>query len=353
MREKIAAYKPFASILVGFLIGLAVSACAAGSPGHPRAMDLTRKIETSQLPLPEKGFRVVSWPEPRLLIMTILQDLGSMEQETGLHVYDVQTGMSKEIPFKGLDQCNATRYGQANRLQDGTVAVNFECVQLMGRRFGILFWHAESEEFEVVFEFPIGFLATDFSFSPDKTNWVQESKGDGIFNELYHFSLDGEQERVFSQFQRAGAPAVSPSGDSLVFAASLEGAQLSLNPFSGLGDLAGAMYAPWNIYLQDQISGDLRLVFSDVQVPLSIKWSPTGDLLAMAALYDEERGIWLFDSSGTWIARIWPETASFEWSPDGSQLLINQRGTEDAAMRSAPATIIDLNLIDELDEYRD
>lgn len=341
--------RPVAQLIL-LLLFLSTAGCSLGDATGPRVLDLTGSVEKSELPLPDDGYGIIAWMSSDLLILDTLEQTDRNQETLKLLAYDPNNGEYAEVQYQSPEHCSRVRFLFGQRLADGRLVVSFECLQLMSRQFSLLTWDGESNYLEEWFEFAEGFVATDFSFHPNMTSWFQERTGDGLFNELYSFTVEGGRQQLFSEYARAGVPALSPDGEELVFALNTETGQQGGNPFSGLGGLQSAMNSPWNLYVQDQSSGDLQLIFTGVQVPESVKWSPTGDLLAMAAIYDGKSGIWLFDRSGAWLARVWPDTRNFEWSPDGSQLLLSMRRRSEPETMDDPAVLIQVRSLEELPE---
>lgn len=315
---------------------------------QPDLIDLTEEIDSlvKVLQLPLEEFQLLAWLEPDLLLMVNLENRNSNQGDSGILTYNLSSSELKEIPYQVPENCSRVLISHGSRLPNGNLAVIIMCINVKGISSSLFAWEQGGDNLQELFEFPVGFSATDYTFYPDMINWIQEAGGDGISNKIYHFTMGGEQEQLFSEYERVGAPALSPDGRELVLAINQDDSQQSTNLFSGVGGLRSEMFSPWNIYLQNQENRKLMLILSDVKVPEMIKWSPTGDWIAMGATYNDMEGVWLFDKSGSLLIRIWPEMNSFEWSPDGTQLLIRTRDeTEADAQILNTAVLVNLSFL--------
>ncbi|MCI0647579.1 MAG: hypothetical protein L0332_20665 [Chloroflexi bacterium] len=238
-------------------------------------------------------------------------------------MYNLDNSEWKPIPFDKPDDCRVGGFGHLGRLPNGNLGFTYEChFEEIGFQTTLYMWDLESETWHTLYEFPESFAADDFSFAPDMSGFLQESTGDGIFNELYQVNEAGELNQLFPDYYRAGVPAWSPVGNTIAFAATKEGPEASTNLFSGAPGLQEAMYHPWDIYLMDTDGDNLRVLLPDVVGVHIIKWSPEGNRLAFWGTYNDDEGIWILNMATSKLARTWPEEILFDWSPDGQQLVL-------------------------------
>lgn len=286
--------------------------------------DLASRVTSQSIPVPEGVNGILAWLESDLVALRYSGDGREILKDEVLW-YELSTAEWEVLSFEEPERCLAGRYGNSSRLPTGDLGFTYRCElsPQEGFQFTLHTWNPHTDNQENLFTFPKRFYATDFTFSPDMTQWIQEETGDGINNKLYHVNMKGELRKLVPDFYRAGSPSWAADGKTVAFAATKEAPGTGIDSiFSGLPDLAGAMYYPWDIYLTQLDENEPRVILADVLIVHMLKWSPEGDLLAFWGEYSGLRGIWILEMTEMRVYRLWPETTAFYWSPDGQRIMI-------------------------------
>jgi hypothetical protein len=161
-----------------------------------------------------------------------------------------------------------------------------------------------------------------YAFSPDMTELVQEYPiGRFLSNQLYYIKLGEKPRQIFPNFIRVMYPDWSPHNREIAFWGT-ENYSDNENPdLKTTQDIVGLASYPWNLYISSPEGNDVRLMFSSIENPGGISWSPTKDIIAFSGEFEGKQGLWLFDPVSLEITRIWNKQVGFSWSPDGTRII--------------------------------
>lgn len=344
-------------LLAGGLLLILLSACALRR-GVPY---VEAGITPQPIPVPAGYYADVVWLRPNLLVLHYFErpDFGGVLEdgrpESGwwvgrLMVYALDTGAYWFLPDEIPADCYETWYGNARRLPDGNLAYLRECLPndaMRGRDSRLHRWEVETGVDREIYAYPPPFWATDFVFAPDMTRWFQEQAGDGLNNELYFVEPGQAPVQVLAEdFVRVGAPAWLP-GDRLLLPATRRLPESKFNPFTGALSLGAQFYTPWEMYLTDVASvlkgevGEEAMILRDLWFLSGFRASPDGSKVAFWARIggweDEKRGLWVLRLSDRKLVRIVSYGSPYDWSPDGTELVILGPRTDSELHYSAPA----------------
>jgi len=73
--------------------------------------------------------------------------------------------------------------------------------------------------------------------------------------------------------------------------------------------------------------------------PYQLKWSPNSQLLAYAGDSQDSKGIWILDIDSLELVRVWPDNTFYDWSPDGTQMVVIAQDKEGDATQTYPVII--------------
>jgi len=312
----------------------------------PRVQDLANQLEAEALFLPDNVYDVVAWLSEKNMVLAANEPPLNITSWYYI-LFNTDTGEQQILALSPPGQeCEKEAYGVARRLPSGGFGTIHKCwtPERVPPINTLITWDPGSHEVAEFYRFPVGFDAGEFALNPDLTTWLQEEGGDGIHDTLHLFDTGVHQEQLFPEFARAGSPAWSADGRFIAFAAiPSAGSQVGGNLFSGLPSLQAAMYRPWNLYIQESIHEPPSPVLEDIVTLHSMEWSPTVNILAFRGEYRGKEGIWLIDSHGSKVVRVWAKQDSFEWSPDGTRLLLSPNAILEGTGK--PAAIIDVGHI--------
>jgi Tol biopolymer transport system component len=88
---------------------------------------------------------------------------------------------------------------------------------------------------------------------------------------------------------------------------------ISLNHF-------GEGIDPWDLYFMNPDGDNVRMIASGMTG--TIKWLPKGGLMSISGIVKGKDGIWLFNPQTSQVTLLWPYPTSYDWSPDGKQMVV-------------------------------
>jgi dipeptidyl aminopeptidase/acylaminoacyl peptidase len=307
--------------------------------------DISDSISSQPLPVPEGEFTSVAWLDKDHIAFIyrseelIPRDLGT---DFRIIIFEISSGKTKTLPHSSIpSSCfPPSRISELTRLRNGSLGFVFRCHSENGTS-GILYvWDNGANSFVEWQSLP-DFLPRNFSFAPDMSQFIQENGvGDGLNNELYLINSDKKIIRLLRDFQRAGEPAWSSDGKTIAFAGTKENPEnTNINTWQ---DIESLFYYPWDIYLMDSDGSNVRILLPLAGNVYDLKWSPTNSnfLLFGGTAFDDSDGIWLLDIATMSVRRIWAENTRFDWSPDGSKIVLLEN---DTGIQWNSVTVIELN----------
>jgi len=285
---------------------------------------------SQQLPAPKGEFESVTWFDENHLAFIYRPDelsANDMDQDFRIGIFEISTGFTKDVTVSPLtSECHSKRSGISNisRLPNGSLGFIFHCGS---GEYTLCLLDPDSNRI-VKLQTYLGFIAKSFSFSPDMSQLVQENgSGGGLSEKLLLVSSDKTIKELLPEFQRARSPAWSSDGKTIAFAGTKE------NPINTdtntWQDIESLFLYPWDIFLMDADEHNPRILLPRVGTIYGLKWSPTNKnlLLFGGNSFDDVDGIWLLDIADMSIKRIWANNTDFDWSPDGSKVVLLENET--------------------------
>lgn len=227
-----------------------------------------------------------------------------------------------QIEAPNFDSCFSAWYHNLSRTPDQRLGFIVHCnlANPENSTETLYLWDPRTGEFQVAHQYSSPFLAGAYTFSPDMSMLIQEnSVGAGLENQLYVTDAGGELSRLFEDWQRVKEPAWSQAGREVVFV----GTQDYDNPngTTTFSDIERLFRYPWSLYLMTADHSQVELVLPNV-ADRNLKWLPQGDWLSASGEYADQAGLWLINVRSKEVRQLWPQMASYDWSPDGKRLII-------------------------------
>ena len=307
--------------------------------------DISASISSQPLPVPEGEYTSVAWlDEDHIAFIYRPEELMAADLGTDFRIsfFEISSGKAITLPHISIPSTcfPPSRISELTRLPNSSLGFVFRCHSENGISGTLFIWDVNQNTYIEVQNYT-EFSARNFSFSPDMSHFVQErGKGDGLSNELYLVSPDKKMKKLLSDFKRAASPAWSSDGKTIAFAGTKENPEnTDINTWQ---DIESLLYYPWDIYLMDADGSNVRILLPLVGNVYDLKWSPTNSnlLLFGGTSFDDANGIWLLDTAHMSVERIWAENTRFDWSPDGSKIVLLEN---DTGIQWNSVTVIELN----------
>ncbi len=331
------------SRFVLFVILVILLGCVSGC-GSKLYQDISSTVSAQQLSVPEGEYESVAWlDEDHIAFIYRPEEL--MPDDLGtdfrISIFEISGGKTTTLPHISIPSIcfSSSAISELTRLPDSSLGFVFRCRSENGISGTLFMWDFNQNAYVELQNYP-EFSARNFSFSPDMSKLIQENGvGGGLNNELYLVDFENAVTKLLPEFKRARSPAWSYDGKTIAFAGTKENQQNT--NVATWQDIESLAYYPWDIYLMDSDGSNVRILLPLVGNVYDLKWSPTNSnfLLFGGTAFDEVDGVWLLDISDKSVKRLWTENTRFDWSPDGSKIVVLDNNT---GGRWASATVIDI-----------
>lgn len=313
--------------------------------GPKNYQDISYTISSQPLPVPEGEYTSVAWLDEDHIAFIyrpeelISQDLGT---DFRISLFEISSSKTTTLPHISIPlSCfPPSTISELTRLPSGSLGFVFRCRSENGTSGTLYIWDKTANSF-VEWQSLADFLPRSFSFAPDMSQFVQEDGvGGGLNNELHLVNSEKKIIRLLRDFKRARSPAWSSDGTTIAFAGTKTNVEnTDLKTWQDIESLA---YHPWDIYLMDPDGSNARILLPLVGNVYDLKWSPTNSnlLLFGGSSFGGTDGIWLLDIATMNVERIWAKNTRFDWSLDGSKIVLLENDTR---ILWSSATVIELN----------
>lgn len=307
-------------LIMGLLIVILLAGCAPKS-----YQDVINSVSSEQLLSPEGEYKSVAWLDQDHIAF-IYRPMTSTSQEPNdnfrVGVFEISTSTTKELNVlpATLDcYSGQSELSNLSKLPNGSLGFILHCKP---GNYSLYIIDPDSEKIKKWQTYP-RFDARSFSFSPDMTQLIQENgSGGGLSEKLLLVSSDKTMKELLPDFQRARSPAWSSNGEMIIFAGTRNNAEdFSITTSK---DIESLFFYPWDIYVMDADGSNPEILLPSVGTIYGLNWSPTNEniLLFGGSSFDNVDGVWLLNISDLSVMRIWNKNTNFDWSPDGSQVVL-------------------------------
>lgn len=293
------------------------------------------------LAAPASNYSSVAWLTDDKLAFVYESNADSQGNDYYIALFSEQDAKWKPLEKIRPEECQSVYYLQLNRLPDGGLGFLVDCYT---KPTGFHFYLYEQNITGTIAElskYPDYFPAGRYSFSPDKARYVQEEYHWNDIYRLYQITVgDSRMQQLLSEYKRTRSPSWSPDGRTIAFAGNISVPEPRSSLFSAMPGIADMEFYPWELFLMDANGTNVRSILSGVKQADLLKWSPQGRWLAFRGQYEDVPGIWILDTVGLQVVRVWPEQSLYyDWSPDGKQMVLLQKKTQDGKEFNHPVII--------------
>jgi WD40 repeat protein len=300
-------------------------------------VEVTDAVSSEALAVPVAEYRSVAWIDQDFFAFVYRrEEFGDNAGDFRLGAYNSRTDTWQDLDlFSKPESCfpQPSHFSNLSRLPNGNLAFAFLCENQQGPSGTLHIWDRETNVVQVVQAYAKPFRISQYTFSPDMAELIQEEAvGSGLNNKLYRVHLGNDMEELFPNFQRARSPSWSPDGQTIAFVGTETYPGGSSKDFTEWRQIEGLLLYPWDLYLMNADGSNVRIILPKAGRPYLLKWAPQGKYLAFAGdSANDVPGIWILNTETVALVRVWPDNTYYDWSPDGQQMVIIARegnGTE-------------------------
>ncbi len=289
--------------------------------------DATSTLSPRQLDVPVGSYISLAWPSEERLYLLYAPSSKTNFHDFRIVQYDLHLSETKSINIPRQKQCDTQGGYVLQRMPNRNVAFLSNCVTLahiITTTTSIYQLDINTNEQSLIRIYPQNELARDYSFAPDSIRYVQELGPSSIGgSKLFVLGPNGSEIQIITGFARLGSPSWSPDGMTIAFSGNETIPVNHLSLYPGIIPVPpSTVFEPYNLYLSSPEGKNVHEILSGVYNAGGLNWSPRGRRLAFFGRYAGVSGIWIFDTQEQQLARVWPESAYFDWSPDGKQFAI-------------------------------
>ncbi len=266
----------------------------------------------------------VAWVQPDKIALLVRKSDEAGVLSERLLLLETVKGNYTEVPVARTNRCDGGHSAiSIGRLPDGRLGYVNRCAlvftQVSARIYGSLLRAIDTESFEdeVLIETGPPFVISELAFSPDMETAFLSRTGANTHKVINLWRQDRGLQGSPSILSTASkSPSWTSSGDRIAYFATRDA-----------GIVNGSFVrADWRLYIERTFPmaafGTSIEVVDGITSPSDTKWSPDGETLAFSAEVDGAEGVWAYGLSDESLTRVWPRYAHFDWSLDGSGLII-------------------------------
>lgn len=330
-------------VMLGQLLSTSLLLVACQAPTYTDAVNV---VTAQRLNVPEAEYRDVAWLDKDTQAFVYrLPEFGDRSGDFRIATYNANDHSWQDIPIPlKPEQCAHAPaiVKHVSRLPNSNLGYIYPCLGDHGIS-GILYeWDRSTNIVQQVHHYPPPFRANSYTFSPDMSQLIQET-GAGFSNALYRVNQSSELTQIFSDYQRVAEPSWSPTGKMIAFIGT-EIYPKQTNDPKTWGQIEDLFLYPWDLYLMDANGNNVRILVPQAGRLYQLEWSPDGNFLAFSRDTQHIEGIWILNIDSLELVRVWPDNTFYDWSPDGTKMIIIAEDEEGNVAKTYPV-IIDVPLL--------
>lgn len=314
---------------------------------QPQFLDKSDQGSPVSITPPEKGFFAGSpvWLSDTEILFSFapIVDTNSTEAiAPDLRFYHIDQQKWRKVSLANDNGCRILSFSFLQRLPNHHLGFYNTCLSDHGSTTSVLQeMDVTTGEVKILLEPDFSISAGQFSFSPDMAELIQEDMtGRFLSNKLFHKRGDTSNQ-ILSSFTRAMYPSWSPLERIIAFWGTENHPGDKAEELNTLPEISALALYPFDLYVSSPEGTNAQKVVSAVKDPLFIKWSPTERIIAFAGMFNNLPGLWLVDPSRAEVTRVWRQSGDFDWSPDGSKIVIvNSEKDEEGKIKKQEIYIV-------------
>lgn len=284
---------------------------------------------THEVPLGKNNLGGLIWMSSEVIV-TGRADLDKRYENTEPWILRPDGNEFRAMKLPDVEGCRKTFYVPQSRLSDGRIGFSRVCRAPFDAHWDtktqIVAVHPETSEVEVLSDLEDKLFPLEVSWNPTLTRAIA-SQGSGICASLSWIIRDGVEDLPLTMGEgkkswrldeelhadtctggRAGSPAWSPDGKHIAFFASPDSFGVKSH---------ARVDKPWNLYLMNPETLELKTLVKGVQRAGGTAWSPDSRWIA----YTGHGGIFVVPAAGGNPQRLSSlDGFSLSWSPQGNEI---------------------------------
>jgi Tol biopolymer transport system component len=319
----------------------------AGCQAH--FSDMSAQQKSTPINPPEKGFYYSpTWMSDNMIIFDYQASQNFPIPEDvvrpDLRSYDIEKRVWKKIPFIADENCHLINFIFLQRLPNQQLGFLNTCLTYDGTAIHtVREMDIATAEIKILMGPEFAINPSEFSFSPDMSEVIQEDATGHYLSDKLYLQQGDTSTQILPDFTRAMSPNWSSAYREIAFWGTENYSSDKSTGFKTLPEILGLSGYPFDLYISTPEGLNLKKVLSSVEDPGGIKWSPKEKFIAFSGKFSGVPGIWLVEPTTSEVTRIWPKSGSFDWSPDGSKLVIlDEEIDKDGNILSLNISIIDI-----------
>jgi hypothetical protein len=314
---------------------------------QPQFLDKSGQAKVTSIFQPEVESYVASpvWLTDTKILFSFVSVIDSKNAETiipDLRFYHVDEEKWEKLSVTNDNNCRILNFSFQQRLPNHNLGFYNTCLSDNGSITSVLQeMDITAGEVKTLLESDFSISVGQFSFSPDMSELIQEDKtGRFLSNKLFYKHGDMSRQ-ILPGFTRAMYPSWSHLERLIAFWGTENYPGDNGEELDTLPEISALALYPFDLYVSSPEGTNIEKIVDAVQDPLFIKWSPTERMIVFAGTFNNLPGIWLVDPATAKVTRIWQRSGEFEWSPDGSKIVIvNSENDEEGKIKKQEINII-------------
>ena len=260
-------------------------------------------------------------------------------------IYDAETNSSRQFPITTTQDCQQIWVLTLQRETSDSLLTLHQCLITPSKQQqSLVRSYLSRREAQLIQVFPPQFRVRSFTEDVYLRNLVIGEERGGIHDQVYRTNPKNELELLLPSLQRSASPTLSEVSSSLAFIGNETLPKTQDNLFTALLGIGDLLFYPWNLYIAGADGSQSHIVLTEIKLADTVKWSPVDVRLAFRGEYTGAKGIWILNTTTLTLTRVWNNLDYYDWSPDGTRLVVLQQRNVNGKTQGTPV-IIDVSAV--------